>query len=74
VDDDRAKGEWTLYWMLCYELTGQALLWMQYTYDIDYVRKNGQWKIGHLIFRGRITPKLDPDRLTTPGMVPFPGT
>ena len=74
VDGDRAKGEWTLYWMLMYELTGQALLWMQYTYDIDYVRVNGEWKIGHLVFKGRIVPKIDPEKLKTPGAIAFPGT
>jgi ketosteroid isomerase-like protein len=70
VEGDKANGSWLLYWLTMYELTGQALFWAQFTYDIDYARVNGQWKISVLRFRHRIGP-LGPGGL--PIEPPYPG-
>jgi ketosteroid isomerase-like protein len=69
VDGDRAKGAWLLYWMMSYQMTGQALFWMQFTYDIDYARVDGEWKISVLRFRHRIGPLRD----GFPIEPPYPG-
>jgi hypothetical protein len=66
VDGDKAKGNWLMYMMWSYRLTGQSLFWAQGIYDAEYVRENGQWKFSFLRWRARLAP---------PGATPpFEGT
>jgi len=46
VNGDTAKGDFMLFMMYFYKRTGQSMFWVQGQYDNDYVRENGQWKIG----------------------------
>jgi ketosteroid isomerase-like protein len=54
VNGDTAKGSWILYTMYSYQVTGQALFWVQGLYDCEYIRENGQWKIWNVKFEGRL--------------------
>jgi ketosteroid isomerase-like protein len=74
VCGDTAKGTWLLYWMVSYQATGQALFWMQSTYDMEYVRTDQGWRFSVLRFDNRLRPPMGPGWVPIEGESPFPGT
>ena len=54
VNGDSATGNWVLYIMYSFPRTGQALCWVQLTYEARYVREEGKWKFGYLFTRERL--------------------
>lgn len=54
VDVDRARGTWLMYVLHANPDTWEPEPWTQGLYDMEYVKENGQWKISHLKWRGRL--------------------
>jgi ketosteroid isomerase-like protein len=74
VHGDAATGSWLLYWMVAYQITGQALFWMQSTYDMEYVRTDKGWRFSVLRFSSRLAPSFGPSGVPAEGTSAFPGT
>lgn len=69
VNGDRATGKWLLYTLFCHRITRQSLFWTQATYDIEYVRVNGEWKIQEIQWQPLIQPP-GPPPYDFPGPLP----
>ena len=68
VDGDKAKGNFLLYIQFAKPRKVQPTIlfgedppdWMQGYYDMEYVKKNGQWKISLLKWRFRLKSPMEP--------------
>ena len=60
IDGNKAKGNWLLYMLMSYNLTGQILFWIQRIYDAEYARENGEWKFSLLKMTTRLGPPGPP--------------
>ena len=56
VDEDRAKGNWFIYFMYTDPVTKKATDWVAGEYNMEYVREDGKWKIGFMKWRVRLGP------------------
>jgi ketosteroid isomerase-like protein len=54
INGNKATGNWLMYMMYCYRITGQPLYWIQGVYDAEYVKVKGQWKFSYLHHRPRL--------------------
>jgi ketosteroid isomerase-like protein len=48
VDGDKATGNWLIYFMEHHTTDWQPPGWVVATYDAEYVRINGEWKISYI--------------------------
>jgi hypothetical protein len=58
VDGDTAKGSWLLYLQKQFPhkiANGLDIDWTQGFYEVDYVKRNGKWKISLLKFKARLS-------------------
>jgi hypothetical protein len=74
VEGDKAKGSWLLY--IQFSLPRKVALnqgttvidapdWIQGYYDMEYAKKNGEWKISFLKYRNRISsPQPDVEKMS----------
>ena len=69
VDGDKANGKWLHYTLFCHRITRQSLFWTQATYDIEYIRENGEWKINEINWEPLIGPP-GPPPYDFPGPLP----
>ena len=60
VEGDKAKGNWTNFMMFVGR--GVDNDWGTGTYDAEYVKINGQWKISRLFHRWNYEPPGGPNR------------
>jgi ketosteroid isomerase-like protein len=51
VKGDTATGEWIIYFMYSEPKTGKASDWAMGTYNMEYTRDQGQWKISKMTVR-----------------------
>lgn len=58
VNGDKANGKWIQYEMEVNPDTHKSERWMLATYDIEYIKENGKWKINYLKWRPQV-PKLE---------------
>jgi hypothetical protein len=57
VNGDKAEGNWLLYRLVPYPLTGQLMFHRQQLYNVEYIRENGSWKIYAIDSSERLGPK-----------------
>jgi ketosteroid isomerase-like protein len=73
VNGHKATGNWLMYMMYCYRITGQPLFWIQGEYNAEYVKINGNWKFSYLYHRPRLGgPNPEPSPIGP--RPPVPGT
>jgi hypothetical protein len=60
IDGGKANGQWLLYTLFCHRITRQSLFWTQATYDADFIRENGEWKIFYIRWQPLIQPPGPP--------------
>lgn len=58
VAGDRATGKWLHYVMHAHIHTFQSLYWVQSTYDVQYIRENGEWKIRRVKWEPKMGPPV----------------
>jgi hypothetical protein len=58
VDGNKATGKWLHYVMHAHIHTFQSLYWVQSTYDVQYIKENGEWKISWLKWEPKIGPPI----------------
>lgn len=59
VDGDKATGTWMQYALTAEPITMSLLYYIQSIYDVEYVKRNGEWQIYHMKFIPRIQPRSE---------------
>jgi hypothetical protein len=57
VDGDRATGNWMMYALIAEPRSMCILYYNSSTYDIEYIKRDGEWQIKKMIWTPRIGPR-----------------
>ena len=57
VNGDKATGSWLQYCLHSDQATMHVLFWVQGFYDVEYVKRNGEWKISYMKWEPRSEPR-----------------